>query len=74
MKGSRTNRANLPSELSADPILRPCTGTSKMSFARTVSPTFDMNRVMSVHSDTEEALRAGMNTNVRSHSFLLLSQ
>ena len=63
MKGSRSSA--LGSELSGEPILRPCTGKSNLSATRSGSPTFDMHASANTESPSKEAdaLRAVLNNN-----------
>lgn len=74
MKGSRLNGEYSPSEQSGEPILRPFTGTSRMSNNRTASPTFDMNPstpngAQSSQVNEDVALRAGMNSGMTSNTY-----
>lgn len=44
MKGTRPQKhTSITSELSGEPILRPCSNTSRLTNNQSVSPTFDMN-------------------------------
>ncbi|CAF0834043.1 unnamed protein product [Brachionus calyciflorus] len=55
MKGTRTQKqASLASEMSGEPILRPCSNTSRLTNNRSVSPTFDMNASMAESSPIKD--------------------
>lgn len=68
MKGTRHNKQSaLPSDISGEPILRPFTTGSRVSNARSVSPTFDMNASISERTplkDRDDPIQAAFNGEV----------
>ena len=64
MKGTRPQKQSaLTSEMSGEPILRPCSNTSRVTNNQSVSPTFDMNASMGDPSPikNEDEIQAAFN-------------
>lgn len=68
MKGTRSQKQNsMTSEMSGEPILRPCSNTSRLTNNQSVSPTFDMNASngeVSPLKIQDDEIQAAFNDNV----------